>query len=571
MGEEIRNFYPNEAVNLAKVMKQTLANLESAYHSNAIPEGMDTGEDIRDKDLRSSLSEIYRSADAVVSMFKSLGISDGLILDLCYLFHYLPTPDRNILALMKNTYKKMHAARKFNEARAEEFLGFSQINDLLMTARAERAVPSYKAQPGKEEEVAKAIKEAIRRGAGNPPKSLWGAASLDRHFPYVHSADYSHLDTKDVTRIDANVDAYFSTDRGKKANAIASNELLNSLKNGDIVHNGMSMREFKLKFAAGEAIFDNIADITTKAENTKNADTARETLSLNEPMHKIMSELDASCSGISRVHKGIAMGASRFTMDAAYRRFLICSADPQSVVFESMDITAWSPAAVREFFLKHHNMILAYMQADHGITFTDVWAHLRFVCRRDGLSIDMAMENGMVQGWTGKSDCVLHSHILYFVTATLRQNSILTSTEGYKGEVMIDDAVYCFFFSDKSSPAERGIKCRSVESAIDEVYGDLGLTIAKDKTIISTHMFTFLNKLFSQGAEVTKPIRTMIKIFQQAQINLSPPFKTRCKTQWGRLAARYRKVQTLSCVMYWPCAFALSVLSHGIQRSLILT
>ena len=36
--------------------------------------------------------------------------------------------------------------------------------------------------------------------------------------------------------------------------------------------------------------------------------------------------------------------------------------------------------------------------------------------------------------------------------------------------------------------------------------------IVKDKTIISTLNFTFLNRFFSMGAEVVKPIRTMMKL-----------------------------------------------------------
>lgn len=56
------------------------------------------------------------------------------------------------------------------------------------------------------------------------------------------------------------------------------------------------------------------------------------------------------------------------------------------------------------------------------------------------------------------------------------------------------------------------MKCRCIEEAITEAYAELGLIIAKDKTIISTRNFTILNRFFSQGAEVVKPLRTMMKI-----------------------------------------------------------
>ena len=56
------------------------------------------------------------------------------------------------------------------------------------------------------------------------------------------------------------------------------------------------------------------------------------------------------------------------------------------------------------------------------------------------------------------------------------------------------------------------MKCSLIEAAITEAYAELGLVIAKHKTIISTLNFTFLNQFFSKGAEVIKPIRTMMKI-----------------------------------------------------------
>ena len=77
---------------------------------------------------------------------------------------------------------------------------------------------------------------------------------------------------------------------------------------------------------------------------------------------------------------------------------------------------------------------------------------------------------------------------------------------------MIDDALFCFFFSRKSTKLEKEKKCLLIEDAITEAYAEVGVVIAKDKTIILTLNFTFLNRFFSKGAEVVKPIRTMMKV-----------------------------------------------------------
>ena len=130
--------------------------------------------------------------------------------------------------------------------------------------------------------------------------------------------------------------------------------------------------------------------------------------------------------------------------------------------------------------------------------------------------MDILIDEGMVQGWTRRYDCILHSHILLYVTAKLWKKGILSAGEGYKGKVMIDDALFCFFFSRKSTKLEKEKKCLLIEDAITEAYAEVGLVIAKDKMIISTLNFTFLNRFFSKGAEVVKPIRTMMKVCTSA-------------------------------------------------------
>ena len=262
------------------------------------------------------------------------------------------------------------------------------------------------------------------------------------------------------------------------------------------------MEEYKKEFAEGRITRDNIADMATKAESTKDAETSRETSSLNEPNRRMMSEMDSSGPLLTNYLGNVAMGASKADMDLAFRTFLSKSSELGSCLFISIDVKGWRPGDSRKFFLLHHDTVMGYTQGDHNISFEKVWEGLRYVYRRDGLSIDMEIDEGMVQGWTGRYDCILHSHILLYVTAKLRK----------KGKVMIDDALFCFFFAKKATQKEKEMKCRCIEEAITEAYAELGLIIAKDKTIISTRNFTFLNRFFSQGAEVVKPLRTMMKI-----------------------------------------------------------
>lgn len=97
--------------------------LENVYNLNAIPAGMGTGEDYRRVKLLEGLEEVCKDASGLVKLFKDLGSYDGIVLDLCYLFHYLPTPDRNIITTLKVTRNKMTEDRVFNPRATKGFLG----------------------------------------------------------------------------------------------------------------------------------------------------------------------------------------------------------------------------------------------------------------------------------------------------------------------------------------------------------------------------------------------------------------------------------------------------------------
>lgn len=84
----------------------------------------------------------------------------------------------------------------------------------------------------------------------------------------------------------------------------------------------MTMEEYKKEFAEGRISRDNIADMATKAKITKDAETSREILSLNEPNRRMTSEMDSSGPLLTNYLGNAAMGASKADMDLAFRTFL---------------------------------------------------------------------------------------------------------------------------------------------------------------------------------------------------------------------------------------------------------
>ena len=157
-------------------------------------------------------------------------------------------------------------------------------------------------------------------------------------------------------------------------------------------------------------------------------------------------------------------------------------------------------------------MLLSYTTKEGKFDFTAAFKDLKFVSRRGVTRIIMAFIQGMVQGWTGRCDCVLHAHILYYVAWRLRERTFMGGTARFIGKVQIDDSLFTFVFKMMQMLHQNQDHCLEVYEEMVKVYEELGLVVGKDKTIVSTIIFTFLNRFFAEGSEVAKPLRTMMKI-----------------------------------------------------------
>ncbi len=94
---------------------------------------------------------------------------------------------------------------------------------------------------------------------------------------------------------------------------VAANELLYSMFNGDDCGGGIKMSDYMVLFLKDLVKRDYIADLATKAESTKDDLTSRETLSLNEPSRRMLSEMDSSLPILTNHSGNIAMGLAAWT------------------------------------------------------------------------------------------------------------------------------------------------------------------------------------------------------------------------------------------------------------------
>lgn len=139
-----------------------------------------------------------------------------------------------------------------------------------------------------------------------------------------------------------------------------------------------------------------------------------------------------------------------------------------------------------------------------------VWQNLVLGINRRGYSSSGKVEDGCVMGWTGCTDTILHATIVSYVVHKAKMRGILHTKESAYSYELIDDSVLDLQLDALADLAADRVS-RFLELMVEH-YASLGLEIDRVKTIMSTVKMTFLNRVFSCGAEVLTPAKVAAKV-----------------------------------------------------------
>jgi hypothetical protein len=225
-------------------------------------------------------------------------------------------------------------------------------------------------------------------------------------------------------------------------------------------------------------------------------------MSWDEIRRAMQSEIDSACQAL----------ASPADIDRMLNRLLEITARVGSGVTMSLDVTGWSPWASRNFFFAYHDEMIKYLKKQFDLLMSVLWNAVKISIRKGGAKFLREFIEGMVQGWTGGLDSILHMHVLIWITDLLKREAQVASTMGYAGACVIDDALISFRFSLDMSRSARASLAQTMCDTVSRAYSRLGLTVAPDKMLVSTHVFHFLNRFFTEGSEIMLLMRTIMKV-----------------------------------------------------------
>ncbi|APG78071.1 RNA-dependent RNA polymerase [Shahe qinvirus-like virus 1] len=512
--------FPHSNDLVAKSMKAGQSMLLNNFHKQ--DDFFDTGVEKRMDLLRKGYDERNDGGACWYDFFVELQVTNRELLDLSNSYHMLPPPDVCPYILFCKTVKNMGNSNRVDEAVWREFMGYVQAADVSRANYKAKFQPKVEidetGDKDKDKETFAAVMKFLSYSNVNAsaiaPKELWGKFRLKKHYPYKKVEEIAYLGANDVTHIMPDLEQYDSLQEFSRENTIDKNELLYTLKYGSKLAKLLEPSEVKKLMSEKKYKLPKIADIAAKAENTKDELKARETFSGDDVIREITSAMDQAAISLASDWPSVCLRRNERGFQKTLNSFIKSTrmAEKGQCVFFSADVDGWSPNMSRKHMLEHHQYVLNTTCCDFEFTLEELWDGLHFGINKRGIYTSHPCDSGDLQGWYGTMNSVLHAHVQSYAVRVLKEKGVLTRQGMGQSVVLIDDAVLKVIFPAKMTMPQREAASKVICETLVKTYADLGLKVSIEKTIVSTHMFTFLNRYFSGGSEISLPLKVMMKL-----------------------------------------------------------
>ena len=136
-----------------------------------------------------------------------------------------------------------------------------------------------------------------------------------------------------------------------------------------------------------------------------------------------------------------------------------------------------------------------------------IWQTMSLRVDRENIQFEVPWNDSIMQGQEGFGSSMRHSHIL--ARFLRRMNAIFPAMVSSHAQSLtnIDDVIFALMHRGdlKAGDASR------MFSLLKEVYLELGDTVNRTKSILSTTKFIYLSRYFAQGIEILMPLKVMVR------------------------------------------------------------
>jgi len=447
-------------------------------------------------------------------LINSFGVPERTKAEFLKLYHLLPPPDVDALALHETLLDRTSNENQVKMSELDRFIRFCKAYDLCRYASKRRRPPKYSSDPGYSPADKTWFRRSLQGKLAMPPEDEWGKCWISREFPYDPTGDFHVLDAKDCTRVVADLGAYTDRSRSRTLGKTDQNELLSAIFNGPILSNGESMSAWRARVMEGHVTTDDdcIAAEAGKAENTKFGSKVRETLSASDNLREFLTEVDHSMRPLAALTPGVSIRVDMVKHKKKFQAMAHAISQTSSVhaFATSTDIAGWSPKMSRKMFHTWQTYALGTTECPNPESPIALWDKLVLFVDRRGIKRSDPCPRGNIQGWPATSDTTMHAHILIYWAYELRKRGILSKREAAHVLCLIDDAATVIALEgDVESCTQKAIRAREL---LAQTYSNLGFEMDDVKSFFSSIKFVYLNELYIDGTQVMHGCKTIMRI-----------------------------------------------------------
>lgn len=331
---------------------------------------------------------------------------------------------------------------------------------------------------------------------------------VTRVFDWIEHMNHWHWSAQDVTHVSARLGDYSSPAAVADLAPDDINELTYVMRHGAKLSGEWTPNQVRRNWAAGRATGDAVSVMAGKSENTKFGRDVRDTHSGCDTLREPLTEIDRNLSRLARVVPGCCMRLGRAGLERALHGLFKDSNEADG--FLAIDVSGWSPNMVRSVEMQFMDNLMRFFKTD--LRASPLFGPLSVVTARAGYHNIWIATDGSIQGWFGTGDTIMHSLLVQWAYARIREEGVVARHTGVAKQVLIDDCI-------ARLRGARGA-ATMVLKRVEHWYLKLGFRVDPVKTLFSLTKGHFLNRLYRNGLEVLCPT----KVFAKADREFETPY-----------------------------------------------
>lgn len=549
---------------VAKHIKSTIGAITTIiFNDKDIPE---LQAETRFNDLINDANEVLPGHLPFYNLLTNCGLYEDELLDFAYCFHCLPTADYGPDELLCKTVANMNdpSCHVYNANTLDNFLRYAKSYMLSHIVYHRGEEVKITAEPGYDYKAKRWYRNCCDRKYDMPPKAEWGRAWVEDNYEYMHLMEFWHLDAADSTHVCENLGLELKLQARTYKERLLANELTYVLKYGDVLSCEIKPSDLRMQINNGRRPTTALSMLSAKAENTKFGAKSRDIHAACDTVREPLTEIDRNTNVIAA---DIAGPVLRIPSAVLNRQLMELSAKlvPHGcTVATSQDVSSWSVNMPRKVMYEFSDILLTMCRGDDKMSIESIWKNLTLAINKRGISMKGRVTDGCIMGWTGCSDTILHANIVSYAINRAKERGIIRQTESATSFELIDDSVLALDLDDRAQDNVERIQ--RILDTIVEVYAELGFTIDKPKTIVSSIKMTFLNRVFTRGAEVLTPMKVFAKIDRELTRRFSSILEQIQSLFTSASSASQRGADPFVCYITAVCR-ALAIIGRVINLS----